>query len=244
MENFLPINKSKLKNTVHFEFFSSFITVLENSGLVAGKIATVKEHFAEVFNEEERCLRLARASELVARRKAADARRDNFYIRLNRLVKAWRGSGEESLDAAAETVGRLFAQYKLNVAAQLDSETGLMSRMIQELETQPLHDAIVTLGAEYLFAQMKEAHEEVKVLRLQEGEQQSERQAGALVAARKQSDLVYDELVSLIEAFALTADNPEPYEQFIRQWNGMVRLYKETLTSRKPAVADSVNPEM
>jgi hypothetical protein len=67
---------------------------------------------------------------------------------------------------------------------------------------------------------------------------------GALVAARKACDALYDELTYLIEAFEKTADTPAPYEDFIRQWNGTLKIYQDMLDRKSgSSTGGTANPD-
>jgi len=68
--------------------------------------------------------------------------------------------------------------------------------------------------------------------------------AGALAKARQACDKVYDELTYLIEAFAKTADDPTPYEAFIRKWNGTLKIYQDMLDRKSgSSTAGTANPD-
>lgn len=99
--------------------------------------------------------------------------------------------------------------------------------------------ALTTLGGTYLFQQMKAAHEQVQSIRLQEGAEQSEKVTGALVAARKACDEIYDKITYLIEAYTLTADNPAPYDAFITLWNGTLKIYQDILDRKSGSTGSS-----
>ncbi|MBR0038039.1 MAG: hypothetical protein IJP70_10450 [Bacteroidales bacterium] len=239
MAQFQPLNyKIKLKNAQHFAFMQAFTTALTNAGFSAQKIAAKKTQLETAFQEEDRYYMITRASEIVAQREAADLVRDRFYTRLHRLVQVWAGSGMAQLDEAATALLRPFDLYKVRVNAQVDEETGQLENLITDISTTAMQAHIATINGTYLFQQMKQAHDQVKSLRLDQGVEKSEKVLGALAAARKACDALYDELTALIEAFAVTADDASAYETFIRQWNGTVKLYQDML-DRKSGTSSS-----
>jgi hypothetical protein len=97
-----------------------------------------------------------------------------------------------------------------------------------------------TIGATWLFQQMVEAHNQVKAYRLEEGTEMSSRVIGALEEARKNSDAAYNDVTAMIEALSLTADDTAPYEAFIRQWNGTLKIYQDII-DRKSGNSTSGN---
>lgn len=222
-------DKRRLKNAQHFAFIQAFITALQQSGMTAQKIQTLLTQLNQAFAVEDRYYMQVRASEIVAQREAADQLRDRFYTRLHRLIQAWAGSGMEALDDAATALDKVFNLYRVKINAQMDEETGQLENLIADLSTQQMQAHLTTINGQYLFQMMKQGHDDVKSLRLEQGVETSQKELGALAAARRQCDTLYDQMTQLIESFALVADDPTPYETFIRQWNGTVKLYQDML---------------
>ena len=244
MAEFLRPSKRSLKNAQHYELIDAFITVLVAAGFSAAKIVALVSQLRTVFSEEDRWYMVARASEIIAQREAADKKRDNFYSRLFAIIRAWAGSGMAGLDAAATAVIKPFNLYKVKTGAQIDEESGQLDNLITDLSTTEMQAHLSTLGVTWLYQQMVAAHQETKSYRLEQGVEESEKVAGALVKARQACDKVYDELTYLIEAFAKTADDPTPYEAFIRKWNGTLKIYQDMLDRKSGgSTAGTANPD-
>lgn len=244
MANLLRPNKSKLKNAQHFSFYDAFFTVFQQAGFTAPKIMALKAKLDTAFQEEDRWYMQARNSELIAQRDEADRRRDNFYSRLHAIIRAWADSGDPEMESAANVLVKAFQLYKLKTAAQMEEETGVMENLKSDLSTAENLARMETLHVTWLFQQMCAAHEQVKSIRLQEGAEMSEKVTGALVAARKTCDGLYDELTRLIEAATLFADDPAPYEAFIRQWNGTLKIYQDMLDRKSgESAGGTANPD-
>ena len=224
--------KRDLKNAQHFAFIQAFITALQAAGFSASKIVAKLAELVTAFATEDRWYMLSRSSEIIAQRAAADTKRDRFYSRLHRLVMAWAGSGMAQLDAAATTLLRTFKLYKVKVNAQMDEETGVLENLITDLTTTEMQAHLATINGTYLFQQLVAAQNQVKSLRLDQGVEESEKVPGALVAAREQCDALYDDMCNLLESFARTADDTTPYETFISQWNGTIKLYQKMLNRK------------
>lgn len=244
MAEFLRPSKRSLKNAQHYELIDAFITVLAEAGFSAAKIVALVSQLRTVFSEEDRWYMVARASEIIAQREAADKKRDNFYSRLFAIIRAWAGSGMAGLDAAATAVIKPFNLYKVKTGAQIDEESGQLDNLITDLSTTEMQAHLTTLGVAWLYQQMVAAHQETKSYRLEQGVEESEKVAGALVKARQACDKVYDELTYLIEAFAKTADDPTPYEAFIRKWNGTLKIYQDMLDRKSgSSTGGTANPD-
>ena len=229
MGKFSKLYKRDLTNAQHFAFIRAFITSATAAGFTAQRIVTALAALVAAFANEDRYYMQFRASEIVAQRTAADQRRDSFYSRLHRLVQAWAGSGMEQLDAAATALLRVFNLYKVKVSAQIDEETGQLENLITDLSTQEMQNNLETINGLYFFTEMKAGQDDVKALRLLEGAEMSEKVMGALATARQEDDRLYDELTAIIEGASLFADEPAQYEQFIKTWNGTIKIYQDML---------------
>ena len=244
MSQFLRPSKKSLMNAQHYEFMDVFTTVLVEAGFTAAKITALLSQLQTAFSEEDRLYMIARASEIIALRDAADKRRDNFYGRVHAIIKAWAGSGVAEMEAAAELLKKVLDLYKLSTSAQLEVESGQMDNIITEFSAANMQAALQTLGIMPLYQAMVTAHQETKSYRLEQGTEESEKVRGALRAARKECDRIYDEITYLIEAFTQTADNPEPYEAFIRKWNGTLKIYQDILDRKSGnSTGGTANPD-
>ena len=238
MGKFLRPSKASLRNPQHYEFFHAFLTALADSGLSSAKILALIGQLTAAFNDEDRWYMISRSSEIIAQRDAADRRRGTFYMRLHKLVTAWAGSGNATYDAPATLLKKDFDLYKVQTGAQLEVESGQMSNLITELLKPDRQEALATLNGQYLFTEMKSSNELVKSLRLDQGVEVSQRVYGALPAARKVCDRLYDELTYLIEAFSKTADDASVYEAFITRWNGTLKIYQDMLSRKQGSAAN------
>ncbi|MBO7582053.1 MAG: hypothetical protein J6T38_11125 [Bacteroidaceae bacterium] len=238
MSDFFRILKTGLKNAQHFSFIHAFITLMDEENWSAAKIVALLQQLKTAFSEEDRWYMVAKASEIIAQRNEADRRRDDKYSRLYALIRAWAGSDDAEFDAAATTLLKPFKLYKVKVNAQLEEETGQMDNLITDISTPAMQAHLATLHATGLFEQMCQANEEVKTLRREQGVEMSEKVVGALRSARKNCDQLYDGILDLIEAFAMTAEDPAPYEAFIKKWNGTLKIYQDML-DRKSGTSSS-----
>lgn len=244
MAKFIKPNKVALKNSQHYSLMEAFKTVLNEANFTVAKIVALITTFLTCFSNEDHWYMQARASEVIARRDAADKLRDKLYTKLFALVRLWRDSGNSVLEAAAEALVKVFHLYAVNTNAQIDAETGQMDNLITDLSTTAMQANIETIGGKWLFDEMKAAHEEVKSIRLEQGQEESEKVAGALRKARKESDAAYDAILAAIEAFSIIADDPSPYEAFIKKWNGTLKIYQDILDRKSGnSTAGTANPD-
>jgi len=241
MAKFLALRKDRMKNSMHYDFVESFITVCTAHGFEAEKILTLLAALQAKFADEDALYMHVRASDVIARRQEADKRRDLMYGRLHRLVLVWAGTGIANLDDAATELKKIFDLYKLDTRAQINEESGAMTNLASDLSTTENLARIETIGGTALFNAMVAANEQVKSLRLEEGIEESQKVSEALKKARKATDEAYDALCDKIEGGASFADDPTPYTTFIDTWNGTISLYREALNGHTTASEDDDN---
>ena len=229
MNKFIRIVKKNLQKGQHYALMDAFKTMLAEANFTNGRLAVLIATFHERFEKEDLWFAYARASEVIARRRAADNRRDKFYSKLYALVRVWYESEVPVMEQAAAALRKVFKQYKLNVADQLDTESGGLEIIIEVLSTDEMQAHIQTLGGKFFYDEMKAAHEQFKELRMEQAEEESKKVVGALVKARKACDAAYDDIIRTIEAAAIVADDPVPYEAFIKRWNGALKQYRDIL---------------
>ena len=220
----------------------AFVTVFTEAGFTAQKLVTLFATLNANFSNEDRYYMLARASEVIARRNAADTTRDKLYTKLYALVRLWRNSGNTAMETAADALVRVFQLYAVNTSAQIDTESGQLDNLITDLSTDQMQAHIQTIGGKWLFDEMKAAHQEVKAIRLEQGTEESEKVSGALLKARKACDEAYDNLITAVEAFATIADDPAPYEAFIKKWNGTLKIYQDMLDRKSGKTNGGTTP--
>ena len=229
MNRILTIALYRLKNSQHFDFHEACITVARAAGFAAAKILALLTSYETAHGNENNLFMKARASEKIAQRNAADRVRDDRYSRLHRLVLVWAGSGIEPQDGAATALKRLFDMYKLDTRAQVNEESGIMTNLGTDLGTTENLARLDAIGGRQLYDGMIEANEDVKTLRIDQGEEESQKVLYALKKARAATDEAYAALMQMIESAANFADEPAPYEAFIQKWNGTIKLYLDML---------------
>lgn len=226
---FIRPNKRILKNAQHYAFIDAFLRVVKAAGFVHAKITALIAALTTAFANEDRWYMVAHASDIVKQREEADRQRDSAYQGMKSLITTWAVSDEPQKGPAARALKKIIDLYKLNVKAQIDEETGVMDNMIADLKTTERQTYLTTINATYFFNQMVAANEQVKTLRIEQGKEESEKVKGALAAARDECDKLYDELTYLIEAGVLMSDDATPYEAFIKEWNGDLKIYQDML---------------
>ncbi|MDE5613868.1 MAG: hypothetical protein K2I74_04365, partial [Treponemataceae bacterium] len=141
----------------------------------------------------------------------------------------------EDMADAAKVLQQHVKDYKIDVQAQLDKETGLLVNFVQDLEGK-FAEQVKTLSLTAFVEKLKAANEEVRSLTGQRTDERSAKTAGALKAARVASDEAYRMLVQHVNAHALIEGEAD-YAAFIDYANTEIAHFRQEVLSGKKGKA-------
>ena len=230
----LPL--TTMNNGAHFMFVSNMADRAEKDTAVAAKCtAQVKALRAAVTTEDEN-LQISAKSLTTDKIVSADRLRDQLYAGYKKAVAGYAGFPVESLAEAAKVLQQHVKDYKIDVQAQLDKETGLLVNFIQDLEGK-FAEQVKTLSLTAFVEKLKAANEEVRTLTGQRTDERSAKTAGALKAARVASDEAYRMLVLHVNAHALIEGEAD-YAAFIDYANTEIAHFRQEVLGAKKAKND------
>ena len=202
MREIQSIFLGNMNNAAHFLFVSNMVGRAEKDSAVSEKCAAQVKALREAVTAEDENLQISAKSLTTDKIVAADRLRDQLYAGYKKAVAGYAGFPVESLADAAKVLNQHIKDYKIDVQAQLDKETGLLVNFIQDLEGKYKAQVdVLSLGA--FVEKLKAANEEVRELTGQRTDERSAKTAGALKAARTASDEAYRMLVLHVNAHAL-----------------------------------------
>lgn len=229
MQRFYTLDKSKLTNGQHFAFMTAFVQDIQKIEDTPAKMKTMIDAMAAAQADEDKYLKMAQGSLLTEKIREADELRDNSYKKLRDIVKVWTGSGMEPQATAAETLNKVISTYRLNTAAQMDEESGLMTNLLTDISTSEMQANVTAIGAANLVANMRQGNEQVVALLKQRDEEKSGKVVGALRQTRLNSDKAYANVVEAVEAFNYTVGG---YDEVITKWNATIDRYQDMLNRK------------
>ena len=214
-----------MNNAAHFLFVSNMAGRAEKDTAVSEKCKAQVAALREAVTAEDENLQISAKSLTTDKIAAADRLRDQLYAGYKKAVAGYVNFPVESLADAAKVLNQHIKDYKIDVQAQLDKETGLLVNFIQDLEGKyKAQVEALSLGA--FVEKLKAANEEVRSLTGQRTDERSAKTAGALKAARAVSDEAYKMLVLHVNAHALI-EGKEAYAAFIDCANTKIAHFKQ-----------------
>ena len=206
-----------MNNGAHFTFVSNMAERAEKDAAVAEKCKAQVKALREAVAAEDENLQISAKSLTTDKIAAADRLRDQLYAGYKKAV-------EEMADAA-KALNQHIKDYKIDVQAQLDKETGLLVNFIQDLEGK-FAEQVKTLSLGAFVEKLKAANEEVRELTGQRTDERSAKTAGALKAARAVTDEAYRMLTMHVNAHALL-EGESDYAAFIDYANTEIDHFRK-----------------
>ncbi|MDE5579960.1 MAG: hypothetical protein K2I95_00890 [Treponemataceae bacterium] len=230
MREIQSIFLGNMNNAAHFLFVSNMAGRAEKDAAVSEKCAAQVKALREAVTAEDENLKISAKSLTTDKIAEADRLRDQLYAGYKKAVAGYVNFPVDSLAEAAKVLQQHIKDYKINVQAQMDKETGLLVNFIQDLEGKykAQVDAL-SLGA--FVEKLKAANEEVRSLTGQRTDERSAKTAGALKAARTASDEAYKMLAMHVNAHALI-EGVEAYVAFIDYANTEIAHFKQEVLKK------------
>ena len=225
MKEIQSIALVNINNAAHFTFVSNMAERAEKDATVSEKCAEQVKAFRAAVTAEDENLQISAKSLTTDKIAAADRLRDQLYAGYKKAVAGYAGFPVESLADAAKVLQQHIKDYKIDVQAQLDKETGLLVNFIQDLEGK-FAEQVKTLSLGAFVEKLKAANEEVRELTSQRTDERSAKTAGALKAARVASDEAYRLLTMHVNAHALIEGDAD-YAAFIDYANTEIEHFKQ-----------------
>ena len=225
MKEIQSIALVNINNAAHFTFVSNMAERAEKDATVSEKCAAQVKAFRAAVTAEDENLKISAKSLVTDKIAEADRLRDQLYAGYKKAVAGYVNFPVESLAEAAKVLNQHIKDYKIDVKAQLDKETGLLVNFIQDLEGK-FAEQVKTLSLGAFVEKLKAANEEVRSLTGQRTDERSAKTAGALKAARTASDEAYKMLTMHVNAHALIEGEAE-YAAFIDYANTEIAHFKQ-----------------
>ena len=239
MKEIQSVYLSGMNNAAHFMFVSNIADRAEKDAAVAEKCAAQVAALREAVKAEDENLQISAKSLTTDKIVEVDRLRDQLYAGYKKAVAGYAGFPMPDMADAAKVLQQHIKDYKIDVKAQLDKETGLLVNFIQDLEGK-YKTQVDTLSLAAFVEKLKAANEEVRELTGQRTDERSAKTAGALKAARVASDEAYRMLVLHVNAHALLEGEAD-YAAFIDYANTEIAHFKQEVLggSKKKSVTSA-----
>jgi len=225
-------DKSRLTNAQYYSFMTAFVEQLTAAAFTANAVVARKTALEQQVAQVDKYLKIQQGSYLSQQIYDADHRGDLAYGTAHGVVLAWLGKEFQPQAEAAEMLNRVFRLYKINTAAQYDEQWGLVGNFLTDIQKPEMAAHIATLGIGQPLQVLAESYTQMKALIRQRDDETNGKAKGALAQARKDCDQAYNQMLDIIEAAALMADDATPYYEFITRWNTALTRYSQQIIDK------------
>jgi len=227
---------SRMNNGAHFQFVTNALAKAKANTLIAGKASAQVKALEAKLSAEDEALKISQKSLLTDDIGVADRKRDEIFMAYRKVVKGSLGAPLDTLAEAAKTLNQSIKDYGIDPQMQLDKETGLLANLIADHQGK-LAEQVSMLGLTAYTTALKEANDKVNSLIIQRADERSLVVAGALKAARAETDTAYKSLVKMVNALCIVSPD-DGYADFVSYMNEEIdRYHKEVLASKKSSAA-------
>ena len=235
----LPL--TSMNNGAHFMFVSNMADRAEKDTTVSEKCKVQVDALRAAVKAEDENLQISAKSLTTDKIAEADRLRDQLYAGYKKAVGGYANFPVEDVADAAKILQQHVKDYKIDVQAQLDKETGLLVNFIQDLEGK-FAEQVKALSLGAFVEKLKAATEEVRELTSQRTDERSAKTAGALKAARVASDEAYRLLTMHVNAHALIEGDAD-YAAFIDYANTEIAHFRQEVLGGKKSKAKADGAE-
>lgn len=229
---------SRFSNYAHYNYMDVVYKNLSSLLLMGEKLATELPIFEEKLDNENEVLVLSRKSDLTEVIEAGDDQRDSGLSGYAQVLKGflYLKSGEQY--EAAKKLDKHLSDFNLSPRMSLIKQTGAMKNLIEDLETTYATE-VELLGLKPFVTMMKTGNTTVDTNLQTRDAQSAGKMKAAVLAARSETDEIYNKIVKKINALAIIDEvNASEYEQLIDELNAQIKHYKEQELTPKTKKAD------
>ena len=232
-----------MPNGSHYSFDQSTINRFKNDGKISQKaqLRPLFSLYEQAFLVEEEKFKLSQKSEFTDTLNELDTARDDAYMGLKGIVEGYAKVPDAGMKAASKALGQLITDYRIDVRAQRDQESGLLSNFIADLEGKcAAHVQTLCIGK--VVQVMKAANDEYIAIRESRTEERMHKEKKALETARAATDAAYRSFIAMVNALAMVEGDAD-YADFIDYMNALINEYKTEVLNQKPSSTTPSQPE-
>ena len=231
------IGLERLDNGAHFAYHSNTLANAKANATISERCAKVLTPYDAAFVVLDKALKTSQKSMLTDAIAQNDELRDTLYMSYKQMVEQMVGIAIPEMAEAAKILNQHIKDYRINVKAQLDKETGLLQNFIADLQ-EKYAEQVETLSLTALVTKMQAANEKVNELIQQRADEYAMRTVGATKQARVKVDEAYRNLILVINAYMLMEDDNEDYIAFAKHQNEEIKRIKQQVLGQKPDKKD------
>ena len=233
------IDLTRATKAGHIDFIRAVCEAAEaEEGVLANDVARkAVEALKAAYNEERESLTLSTKSLLTDDIHAADMERDGLFTGFKGTVMAQQHMPYADKAKAAKELTQRIKDFRLRRTLQLDEETALLGKLIEECEGKyATHVEHLSVTA-YVSA-LKEANDRVRRLINERMQNQRLRKEAEVDSSRRGSDKAYRWLVGVVNAMQILLGDEARVGHFIDFMNALIKRYRQVVFAKRKRKTD------
>ncbi len=228
---------SRQKNIRHLSWMKRFLERLLQIVNAPARLANVINAFQSTVGSEDQAYLVITKSDLTAPIEEADKGRDNTVSGMTSMLDFQKRLGTPEQQQAAEHVLERVAYHKVNISDKYEDESEKITQLVQDLKGGSLAADVATLNLTATVNLLEQQNQQVISLMMQRQSDRSTVESNAMAKARALTDAAYEDVVMVLNAFAVTEYNGQssPYDEIIRIINSDINYYSQYVFSNATA---------
>ena len=233
------IDLTRATKAGHIDFIRAVCEAAEaEEGVLANDVARkAVEALKAAYNEERESLTLSTKSLLTDDIHAADMERDGLFTGFKGTVMAQQHMPYADKAKAAKELTQRIKDFRLRRTLQLDEETALLGKLIEECEGK-YATHVEQLSVTAYVSALKEANDRVRRLINERMQNQRLRKEAEVDSSRRGSDKAYRWLVEVVNAMQILLGDEARVGHFIDFMNALIKRYRQVVFAKRKRKTD------
>ena len=234
------IDLTRATKAAHVEFIHSVCIAVDESPEVTANAVAKKaaEQLKAAYDEERENLILSNKSLLTDDIHAADTERDGLFTGFKGTVMAQQRMPYADKAKAAKELTQRIKDFRLRRSLQLDEETALLGKLIEECE-EKYATHVEQLSVTAYVSALKEANDRVRRLINERMQNQRLRKEAEVGSSRRGSDKAYRWLVEVVNAMQVLLGDEAGVGHFIDFMNALIKRYRQVVFAKRKRNKDA-----
>jgi hypothetical protein len=206
------------------------VVLIAKFNTVLSKLGALIDAFRAQVDKEDLSQKVVRKSSLSDLKAEKDLERDNLLLGIQDALKSLVRHFDANIRAAANRLKIVFDSYNSPTPMKdlpYDAETVSINNMLQEFEGKYNADVQFT-GINGWVDKLKTSNNEFDNLAKSYNVEQSEKPTVRTKDARKDTDAVYDRIVTAVNGL-IVLEGEDSYAQFVAEINTLIKHYNDLL---------------
>jgi hypothetical protein len=243
MEKIESINLHVMRNNEHFQFMTDLNTLIADYKAGELNLGPLLASFKKCLEAEDVALRVEQGSQKSKTLEQLDEQRDKTWKAILTRVKSVLLSPIEAEIESAQLVKRNLDLYGEISTLPYNEASAALTNLVTDLQLPANEPILEKLGISSWVTELKNQNEKFKTMFNERNAEYAGRPSGDVRQYRRETDLVYNDIVEKINASVVLQVAKPGVSTFISELNEKIKYYKTAMAIRNSRGKDKNNGE-